>query len=87
MLQHRKKMLTEEKQERRKTGGGTTKVITEQSEIDILLDKNIDIALESVQDSDSFPIHMTSPELFYNENNEVTITVDNNFIGMINYYY
>lgn len=30
---------------------------------------------------------MTSPELFYDENNEVTITVDNNFIGMINYYY
>lgn len=87
MLQHRKKMLTEEKQERRKTGGGTTKVITEQSEIDILLDKNIDIALELVPDSDSFPIHMTSPELFYDENNEVTITVDNNFIGMINYYY
>lgn len=49
MLQHRKKMLTEEKQERRKTGGGTTKVITEQSEIDILLDKNIDIALELSQ--------------------------------------
>lgn len=87
MLQHRKKMLTEEKQERRKTGGGTTKVITEQSEIDILLDKNIDISLESVPDSDSFPIHMTSSELFYDVNNEVTITVDDNFIGIINYYY
>jgi len=64
MLQHRKKVLTEEEQERRKIAGGTTKVITEQSQIDILLDKYNDIALESVPDSDRFPIHMTSPELF-----------------------
>lgn len=62
-------MLTDEKQERRKTSGGTVKSATEQSVIDVLLDKNTNIELECVPDSDSVFIQPTSPQLFDEENN------------------
>lgn len=74
MLQCRKKLLTEEKQERRKTGGGIAKVTTDLSPIDILLEKNTNIELELVPDSDSLDIHSISPQLFGSENNDVTRT-------------
>lgn len=74
--------MLEHKQERRKTGGGISKVATEQSAIDILLDQHVNIELESVQDSDSFTIPQSqqSPQLFEEEN--IESSVFNNLTGI-----